>query len=163
MPRINTPEILLQRVNRSGPIPEHRPDLGPCWLWTGKLGKWGYAKARVFYRTRVVHRVIYEHFNGLVPDGLELDHLCRNRACCNPEHLEPVTGRENKLRGTSFSAVNAKKTHCLRGHPLSGDNLYVSTKGERVCRTCRRAAIKAWHQREAIKKRESISMFPEVS
>ena len=78
--------------------------------------------------------------SGLLPhvSMLQLDHCCRNRVCCNPAHLELVTGRENLRRGETYAAANAAKTHCPRGHPLSGENLYRSTNGHWVCRTCQR-------------------------
>lgn len=95
------------------------------------------------------HRVAYEMRFGKIPEGLVIDHLCRNRSCVNPDHLEPVTARENTLRGINFSAVNAKKTHCPQGHPLSGENLYViPSTGGRTCRTCKRAESKARAERK---------------
>lgn len=72
----------------------------------------------------------------VIPDDLQLDHLCRNRLCVNPSHLEPVTCRENVLRGNGRCAANAKKTHCPRGHAYAGANLLIGTKGERCCRKC---------------------------
>ena len=71
-----------------------------------------------------------------IPDGKELDHLCRNRKCVNPKHLESVTHRENILRGETIMAENARKTHCWRGHPLSGKNLKLKPNGHRQCRAC---------------------------
>jgi hypothetical protein len=89
---------------------------------------------------------------GPIPEGKQLDHLCRNRACINPEHLEPVTAKENILRGESFSAKNARKTHCIHGHELSGDNLRILKHG-RVCLECRRTkdriASKKWYAENA--------------
>jgi hypothetical protein len=76
---------------------------------------------------------------GAVPEGLELDHLCRVRGCVNPKHLEPVTHRENLMRGESWSAVNARKTHCPEGHPYDETNTYIDGKGRRRCRECARA------------------------
>jgi len=85
------------------------------------------------------HRYSYEAFVGPIPEGLTLDHLCRVRNCVNPEHLEPVSLKENLLRGDSSPAHNARKTHCMRGHALSGDNLYINPgTGYRACRTCLR-------------------------
>jgi HNH endonuclease len=109
-----------------------------CWLWTGHIatGK-GYGRIRVNGEYQKAHRVSYELFVGPIPDGLQLDHLCRVRNCVNPEHLEPVTNRENGLRGTSPIYENLKKTHCSKGHPLSGDNLYPRTDGGRRCRICK--------------------------
>jgi hypothetical protein len=88
-----------------------------------------------------MHRYAYEALVGPIPDGKQIDHLCRNRACCNPEHLEPVTIQENIRRGEGPQAINARKTHCIRGHALSGDNLYLVPKsGRRNCVICRQAA-----------------------
>lgn len=114
-----------------------------CWLWIGSRYTDGYG---LFYLTgpgskpkRVLsHVYAFTHCIGPIPAGLELDHLCRNRACVNPLHLEPVTNKVNVLRGSGPTALNARKSHCLNGHPLSGDNLYRTPKGFRACRACRR-------------------------
>jgi hypothetical protein len=109
-----------------------------CWLWTGSRYSNGYG---YFWlrrgRSALAHRVAYELAAGPIDEGMELDHLCRVRHCVNPAHLEAVTHRVNDLRGVGVSAINAAKTHCPAGHPLSGDNLYVA-RGKRQCRTCRR-------------------------
>lgn len=85
------------------------------------------------------HRWAYEQRFGAVPDGMHLDHLCRNTLCVNPDHLEPVTPAVNVLRGVSLPAQNARKVECHQGHPLSGSNLYISpTTGYRKCRECAR-------------------------
>ncbi|NEE06902.1 HNH endonuclease [Streptomyces sp. SID7499] len=114
-----------------------------CWLWTAATFKaTGYGQFREGgrgSRVRTAHRVAYELLVGSVPAGLQLDHLCRNRRCVNPAHLEPVTNRENGLRGTSFAAVNAAKTHCVRGHAFDTDNTLTSpATGHRRCRACAR-------------------------
>lgn len=114
-----------------------------CWEWLGSHDRNGYA---IFGRT-VAHRVAYALTSGPVPDGLELDHLCSNRGCVNPAHLEPVTRRENVHRSRSFAAINARKTHCPKGHPYSGDNLYVSRSGDRHCVTCRAEQVRQHDQR----------------
>jgi hypothetical protein len=107
-----------------------------CWLWTGALHD-GYGQFCI--RTGLVrraHRVCWELMRGPIPDGLQIDHLCRTPSCVNPDHLEPVTPRVNTLRSTSLSALNARKTHCLRGHPLDDANTRVY-RGQRNCRACR--------------------------
>jgi hypothetical protein len=112
---------------------------GGCWLWTGCILQNGYGQFSVGGHPRYVHRLAYENLATPIPEGLTIDHLCRVRRCVNPDHLEPVTSRENTLRSpTAPTAVNARKTHCLRGHPLSGANLYEppSRPGRRYCREC---------------------------
>lgn len=112
-----------------------------CWLWTASIRRDGYGQIRgEDGRNLSAHRVAYASVIGPVPIGLELDHLCRVRRCVNPAHLEPVTHRENDIRGTGAAAVNAAKTACHRGHPLVDDNLYVRPNGWRTCRSCQRAS-----------------------
>lgn len=112
-----------------------------CWEWTPERLKKGYGEAWFRGSVHLAHRAVYLVFGRSIPVGWHLDHLCRNRRCVRPSHMEPVTPRENALRGNSFSALNAKKTHCIQGHPLSGPNLKVtrpkSGNGQRQCRTCR--------------------------
>jgi hypothetical protein len=108
-----------------------------CWEYTG-LQRFGYGRASVNACEYMVHRLVYEHFIGPIPEGLCTDHLCRNRRCANFEHLEVVANKENILRGESFSAVNARKTHCPRGHEYDGVTSYVTPQGSRLCRLCRR-------------------------
>lgn len=120
-------------------IASHTTIDGECIVWTAAKSRLGYGHMGVDGRTREVHRVAYEAFVGPVPEGLTLDHLCRNRACVNPDHLEPVPHRENVLRGEGPTAVNARKTHCKRGHELSPENVYINaTSGSRQCRPCAR-------------------------
>ena len=110
-----------------------------CWVWTGSKNADGYASFGCFGIPGLKgHVIMYRIFKGDFPGGLELDHLCRNRTCVNPDHLEPVTTRENILKGNGFGAINARKTHCPKGHPYAGDNLYLTKIGRRRCRTCMR-------------------------
>jgi len=108
---------------------------GDCWEWTGRLNPKGYGQVGIRGTQRYVHRLVWEVLVGSIPEGLEIDHLCRVRCCCNPDHLEPVTHTENLRRGIGNGRV--RKTHCPRGHPYLGDNLYVQSDGKRRCRACR--------------------------
>lgn len=110
----------------------------PCWIFTGSLNHGGYGSARNDAGSvSLVHRITYEVLVGPIPDGLQLDHLCRVRSCCNPAHLEAVTAAVNNLRGVGAGAANAAKRECVNGHPLSGDNLAIEGPGHRRCRTCK--------------------------
>lgn len=117
-----------------------------CWLWTGHHNSAGYGHIHYIGKVRRAHRVVYGLLKGELSKDLQIDHLCRNRACVNPDHLEEVTRRENIKRG-SCGEANKKKTHCKHGHPLSGYNLMLIKRkdpngisGEdhvqRSCRTC---------------------------
>lgn len=112
-----------------------------CIEWTAALRN-GYGQLRVWRKGKwsgdYAHRLAYEHFVGPIPQGLTLDHLCRNRKCCNPAHLEPVTRGENVLRGETLPAANRSKTHCHKGHEFSVPNTSRS-RGKRCCLNCRRA------------------------
>lgn len=119
----------------------------PCWLWTGYLTTRGYGRTSWEGKLRLVHNLIYELQNGKIPAGLEPDHLCPRKNCCRPGHIEPVPHRKNVLRGRAPAAVNARKTHCKRGHQLSGDNLYDRGPHHRACRLCHR--LRARLRREA--------------
>lgn len=115
---------------------------GVCWEWTGSRGELGYGNFNATKTSRWrAHRWAWTNLVGPVPDGLHLDHLCRNPPCVNPDHLEPVTNRENGLRGAAGKR-NAAKTHCPQKHPYSGDNLIIRPRGGRACRECQRVAIR---------------------
>lgn len=114
---------------------EKTPD---CWNWTGVLAGGGYGKFNFRYVGIQAHRVSFFLAGRVIPDGMVLDHLCRNRRCVRPDHLEAVTERENVHRGISPAAGNALKTHCPRGHEYTDFNTYVGFKGKRHCRTCER-------------------------
>lgn len=120
---------------------------GACWEWTGTKSPNGYGTFKIRNTDPLyAHRISYEAIVGPIPDGLHIDHLCRNRGCVNPAHMEPVTSKVNNLRGESIAAKNARKTHCHRGHEFTPENtwLRVGKRGPcRECRTCARAAKRA--------------------
>lgn len=105
-----------------------------CWQWKGASTRAGYGA----YGSRLAHRLVWVYFRGPIPDGLELDHLCRNRACVSPDHLEPVTHSQNVARIPKRISHNAAKTSCKRGHEFSTENTWIAKDGSRHCRTCNR-------------------------
>lgn len=121
-----------------------------CWRWVKGKDRYGYGKINVGGRNRGAHRVSYETFRGRVPDGLQLDHLCRVRNCINPRHMECVTSAQNTLRGDGVSARAARRTHCPAGHPYDESNTYVLPNGDRGCRACRNASSAAYKARKRI-------------
>lgn len=128
---------LWAKVNKDGPIPGYRPELGPCWLWTGSTNSHGYGLIKVNGRSLLAHRATYELMHGPIQPSVEPDHLCRVRSCVRPDHLELLTHRENVLRGMGPTAQHARQTHCLRGHPFSETNTYL-WRTSRHCRACKR-------------------------
>lgn len=119
---------------------KYEVDAGGCWLWTANLDTSGYGRFWFEGRTVSAHRFSYEQLIGPIPEGLDIDHLCRVRHCVNPEHMEPVTRQVNGLRGVGPQAVHAAQTHCIRGHELAGDNLIIveyTGRPARSCRACR--------------------------
>lgn len=108
-----------------------------CWFWEAYKSPDGYGRLQVPGMGQLAHRVSYLVFVGPIPEGTSLDHLCRNRACVNPAHLEPVSWRENILRGEGVAAHRARQTHCKRGHEFVEENVYRFPNGRRGCRTCR--------------------------
>lgn len=160
MPRKYTPEerldAFLRRVNRDGPVPVQKPELGSCWIWTSRMGHANYG---VWWwsdngkkRYTDAHRWLYLETIGPIPKGLHLDHICHNgdescprgdacmhRRCVRPSHLEPVSRTENLLR--------AQLGHCRRGHPYDEQNTYIDA-GNRRCRTCQREAVRRYVARK---------------
>lgn len=111
-----------------------------CWIWTSAVVQGRYGKMWVSGKMMRAHRASYIAFKGPIPDGLVLDHLCRNRLCVNPDHLEAVTTAENLRRGTAPSALLRGSTHCRHGHQYTPNNTYFGSDGVRQCRECRKAA-----------------------
>jgi len=144
-------KTLIERIEN---LVMRDPNSG-CWLWTGTLNNRGYGMVGVQGKMQLVHRTIYELFKGSIPLGLQLDHKCRTSACANPDHLEPVTNRENTMRGLSPETM--RKHHmatlaCPQGHFYTPKNTYIyfNKKGHRCrgCRICRRAVNRAWKARQ---------------
>lgn len=130
-----TPEARFWSKVAIGPVSEHRPDLGPCWIWTGSRNAAGYG---TFWwnGSMLAHRAAYRLARGFIPD-LGLDHLCRVSACVRPIHLEPVSNQINTMRGVE---ARPRQTHCKWGHPFIGANLYIKIgyngRQHQQCRVC---------------------------
>lgn len=134
----------------------HKTDT--CWLWIGTRAPDGYGHFKVNGRPMQAHRFAYEMLVGPIPQGLTVDHLCRNPPCVNPDHLEIVSMRENMYRGISGPAINARKTHCVRGHPFDEANtLWRTSRGQqwRNCRICLRMLQTTSQRRRRAQKRQS--------
>ena len=128
-----------------------------CWEWVGSRTVEGYGRFydAMTHSTFRAHRYVYERLMGCPIDPrLTLDHLCRNPGCVNPAHLEPVTVAENILRGTCPAAKNLRKTHCPRGHALTGKNLYIEPCGKRYCRACRTERNRIRHTTRILNRRQ---------
>lgn len=110
----------------------HIPECS-CWIWDGTLDKDGYGKLNIHGKNHMAHRVSYEIFIGQIPEKKVIDHLCRNRCCVNPRHMEVVTSRENTVRGVCH---HRQQTHCDHGHLFDLKNTHVTKMGVRHCRTC---------------------------
>lgn len=121
-------------------------EIDGCWVYQWATDAKGYARVRTGEGKRFAHRITWEHFIGPWPDGLTFDHLCRNTSCVNPWHGDAVPLQVNSARNN-----NSLKTHCPKGHPLSGDNLRYASNGHgRVCRECRAESSRAYRARKAV-------------
>ena len=119
------------------------PDSG-CWLWMSPVSKDGYGQFSVGKKSHKAHRFSYERYIGGIPEGLQLDHLCKTTICVNPRHLEVVTAKENISRSDSY---NRNKTHCRHGHEFTESNTYTSPKSFRGCRICIKTRAKRFKER----------------
>lgn len=138
------------KVDKNGPIPAHRPELGPCWMWTAGRSGNGYGTFHPCHgETCNAHEISYRLAKGDVQEGFERDHLCRIRHCVNPNHIEAVTSQVNVLRGSGITAAHARKTHCVAGHPMVPGNLYADHRGigRGRCAECTRARNRESHAR----------------
>jgi hypothetical protein len=118
------------KVDLKGPTPADRAELGPCWLWLGTKDNYGYGVFSIAGQNFKAHRLSYHHVNGGVDDALTLDHLCRQKDCVYPGHLEAVDAAENTRR------ANPRRTHCLRGHEFTPENTYIKPNRSQGCRAC---------------------------
>jgi hypothetical protein len=130
-------ERIWPKVNKNGKI---MPNMdSACWEWIGSKMSSGYGqiiiKENNKWRPRPAHVIVYEIMVGSIPKGLEPDHLCRNRACVNPSHIEPITHKKNVMRGTSPVVDQVKRTHCPKGHPYDEENT-LRRRGKRECYKC---------------------------
>lgn len=139
-----TPDLLPARMQRRITAD------GDCWLWDRVA--WNGYGVSVYWRGKrhPAHRSVYLAVHGAIPDGFDLDHLCRNRRCVRPDHLEPVTRAENLSRSGQVGKWNARKTHCPQGHEFTSENTYADSRGWRGCVTCRKDA-----SRRAAKRRSA--------
>lgn len=145
--RTDVLERIMRRVDKR---------LDGCWIFTGCLNRTGYGQVTLSFEEgrALVHRVVYERLAGPIAEGLDLDHLCRVPACCNPAHLEPVTHAENVRRGVSGQVLRARfaaMTHCGRGHERNEENIRVLPSGQRRCRAC----CREWAQESRDRKKAS--------
>lgn len=130
------------------------PDSNGCMLWRGATNGKGYGQLQTNRKNMYAHRIAYSLMKGDIPEDMVLDHLCRNTACVNPDHLEPVTVKENARRGI-IAEVNrnraSKRTHCRRNHPLTPDNIVNRKDGVRACRTCANDLQRELRRKKAVK------------
>lgn len=133
-PRIET------RIDQNGPVPAYNSELGPCWIWNGARSGKGYGMMRIGVAILYTHRIMYELFVGPIDEGLQIDHLCRVRECCNPSHLDQVTPGENLRRGYE---ARGRRSTCSNGHALPP----YEPGRDRICKPCKRLYDRARYLR----------------
>jgi len=141
----------MTRAERFDAKVEPEPNTG-CWLWSGADSGKGYGKFWDGERLTLAHRYAYERHVGPIPDGLQIDHLCRVRCCVNPDHLEAVTQQENVRRGEAGKYLS-DRSHCQRGHAYDAFNT-IRERGRRVCRSCKRAWERGRRARQRVEERK---------
>jgi hypothetical protein len=146
------------KVDKAGPVPAQGVASGPCWQWMAGRTAQGYGGFHPADGGMVLaHRYSWELLRGPIPEGLVIDHLCRNRRCVNPDHLEVVTLAENTRRGFGISTWNRLKTECPAGHLYSAENTYISPKGSRICRACARERDRQPHRNSTYRRHKQRS------
>lgn len=142
------PEFTPEQIERFWSKVEVPYQPSCCWVWTSTLSPKGYGLWSIWKMGNLpAHRIAYTLLLGPIPDGFQLDHLCRNRSCVNPDHLRTVTNRENVLAGFGHTAINARKTHCNRGHEYTLETTINERRGTRACRLCKRFTDAAYRAR----------------
>ena len=145
-------ELLTRIFSKIKISTEHFYNGEPCWEWIASRTAQGYGQISFQCYPHTAHTLIYRLFVGSIPYKFHCDHLCRVRHCVNPIHLEAVTAKENILRGIGIMALKAQQTHCIHGHPLSGDNLYlfqIANETHRYCRICRSINRRKVYEKQA--------------
>lgn len=148
-----------QRSTRLSSVDYVADEATGCWLWQRYVTPSGYGHLRKGGRMQYAHRANYERYRGVIPAGLQLDHLCRNARCVNPAHLEPVTSQVNTLRGDTIAGRRKAQTHCINGHAFDQVNT-ISRGRNRACRECQRKAVRESQRRRRAKLAEAGIVYP---